>query len=667
MRKRIVGAVLAAMLCVTQFCGVLTSFAAGTGANRLNVVFVLDASGSMSSTDPSGLRYDALDLFLGLLTDTGNYVGSVLFTQSVEPSYMRDIQEITGPADKDKVYEHLMTVQPTKDSDTNIGLALMAAEDMLDKGKNPNLDSVIILLSDGKTDLKSQSALKESNGYKNDAVARAKANNYQIYCVGLNANGGVDEQELNNIAIPTGGKVDIVKSAEDLAKVSETFYSMIYNTSYDTDEISIGQDGKAVKYFDVENIGVEEVNIDVHGKNDKIELTKPDGSQMPQSEVDNRTRRSRSGMLTSVKVINPEVGQWCVTITGNPGARVTVTLIPNVDLAITAEKLPDQDVYERGTNVKVAATIISKGAAVNDDGIYNSNAAELKVKNTVNGQEQTIPMVVENGRYAATVSLDELATYEGVVTLTSGGITRRSDKLSFHVDNTPPKVLVPLVEDKIVKWPFKKTVKTYDLTQYVTDDNDPVLNLIYTLEKTSFNEGDVTIDNRMMSVSPSVSVDGTATVTVTDSSGASVPVEFAFNVVSVTKLALIIIGIIALIVLGVVAFFTIRVAKRKYRGKIMIQIYDKTTNIGYQRQIHEPYRGKQPLRMLDSSAMDVGLDGVFKPTSTGYIVYESKRAFYCATSPDRSVPMNKLEIALGQSVTISSSEDFLTGANITYM
>ena len=45
-------------------------------AKRMNVVFVMDESGSMSDTDINALRYEAVDLFLGLVTDFGNYMGA---------------------------------------------------------------------------------------------------------------------------------------------------------------------------------------------------------------------------------------------------------------------------------------------------------------------------------------------------------------------------------------------------------------------------------------------------------------------------------------------------------------------------------------------------------------------------------------------------------------
>lgn len=52
-------------------------------ANRMNVVFVMDESGSMIGTDREGFRYDAMDLFMGLATDSGNYMGAVVFDTEI--------------------------------------------------------------------------------------------------------------------------------------------------------------------------------------------------------------------------------------------------------------------------------------------------------------------------------------------------------------------------------------------------------------------------------------------------------------------------------------------------------------------------------------------------------------------------------------------------------
>ena len=340
-------------------------------------------------------------------------------------------------------------------------------------------------------------------------------------------------------------------------------------------------------------------------------------------------------------------------------------MISNVDLAVNAEDSNQQQVYKKGDTAKIKATIISKGSEVNDEGVYNANKAVLKWENKSSGAKKDIDMKVVNGRYYAEVPLDELASYEAIVNVTAGNIAKSSNKLVYNVDNMPPECTEDPVKDKIVLWPFKKTEKNYDLSQYVHDDTDSVLK--YTLASSSFKDGEVAIDNGIMTVSPSVGVDGTVTVNAADSKGASVPVNFEFNVVSVAKITIIILIIAALLVLGVLAVLAIKLARMKYYGKLVIQIFDKHTGTMYNRQIHEPYRGRQPIGRLDMAANEVGLNGAFRPKNTGYIIYESKRPFYCSSAPDRSVPMKSVDIALGMTVTISDSEDFLSGANITYM
>jgi len=77
----------------------LTVSAAGTGSvNNMNVVFVLDGSGSMYTTDKDQLRFEALELFLGLSTESGNYMGAVVFDDQI--ILKQEIQPIQGKADK---------------------------------------------------------------------------------------------------------------------------------------------------------------------------------------------------------------------------------------------------------------------------------------------------------------------------------------------------------------------------------------------------------------------------------------------------------------------------------------------------------------------------------------------------------------------------------------
>ena len=79
----------------------------------------------------------------------------------------------------------------------------MLAVDMLDSSRNPNIPSVIILLSDGNTDFPSDSTgalLQQSNANKQDAINRARQNGYPIFSVCLNANHTANTEELADIS-----------------------------------------------------------------------------------------------------------------------------------------------------------------------------------------------------------------------------------------------------------------------------------------------------------------------------------------------------------------------------------------------------------------------------------------------------------------------------------
>ena len=113
-------------------------------ANRFNVELVLDASVSMNESDARALRFEAIRLFNNLLPNEGNSLGGVVFSTDVD----REIgpQPVNGPEEKDAVVRAIRDV-PLPGGWTNIGAGLDRALDRLKENGNPELPSVIILLS----------------------------------------------------------------------------------------------------------------------------------------------------------------------------------------------------------------------------------------------------------------------------------------------------------------------------------------------------------------------------------------------------------------------------------------------------------------------------------------------------------------------------------------
>ena len=245
-------------------------------ANKYNVVFVVDESGSMLTTDKNQLRYDSLDLFLGLMSQQGNYAGTVSFDDKILHS--EKLTAVNGSEGKSAL-SAVIRENTAKQGDTDIGGALECAVNMLDGAADADLPSAIILLTDGNTDLDNNPAAvskeeETSLEKKAEAIDKAREKGYQIYSVCLNENGAADFSETQQISSATQGQAQEVKSAADLEKVLQMFYQMIYGTS------PLIVNGE----FDVPKIGVEEANIMIEGEITGVTLTGPDGQVFRDAE-----------------------------------------------------------------------------------------------------------------------------------------------------------------------------------------------------------------------------------------------------------------------------------------------------------------------------------------------------------------------------------------------
>jgi Ca-activated chloride channel family protein len=177
-----------------------------TAKEGVNVVLVIDDSGSMAATDYPPTRLEAAknaaEILINSLKPKDN-VGIVIFESgATTASYLTPF--------KDKATEKLRAIEQ-KEGRTAIGDGLSLAIDMATS--IPNKKKVIILLSDGVNN-----AGVVSPG---EAIQFAKANKIQVYTVGMGSEKPVvlgydffgnpqyaelDEQTLKRIASETGGK-----------------------------------------------------------------------------------------------------------------------------------------------------------------------------------------------------------------------------------------------------------------------------------------------------------------------------------------------------------------------------------------------------------------------------------------------------------------------------
>ncbi|OPY16885.1 MAG: von Willebrand factor type A domain protein [Methanomethylovorans sp. PtaU1.Bin073] len=202
----------------------------------VNVVLVMDVSGSMQAQDYTPSRLEAAkssaEILIGSLKSK-DYVGIVTFESgATTAAYLSP--------DKEKVIGKLRNIAP-KEGSTAIGDGLGLGIDMA--SSIPNKKKVIILLSDGVNNA----------GYisPDEAIQYAKANNIQVYTIGMGSNGKVllgydwfgnpqyaelDEATLKAIANDTGGKY--FKSVDDKT-LDEIYRNIGENIKREKEETNI--------------------------------------------------------------------------------------------------------------------------------------------------------------------------------------------------------------------------------------------------------------------------------------------------------------------------------------------------------------------------------------------------------------------------------------------
>lgn len=183
-------------------------------AKNIAAVLAIDSSGSMSSSDPDDLRKDAAKSFIDALA-SGDLAGGVDFD-----SYVVGTQPLTG--DFEAVKDFIDTIDSS--GGTDIGAAVDASLDELDRGASGDLARIIVLLTDGWGD------------YRPELTQRAVDSATTIYTVGLGDS--VDDTLLQGIADSTGGTYFKIADAGGLVDAYRDISGDIGSPDTDGDGLS---------------------------------------------------------------------------------------------------------------------------------------------------------------------------------------------------------------------------------------------------------------------------------------------------------------------------------------------------------------------------------------------------------------------------------------------
>ena len=330
--------------------------AINTELHDLDVVVIIDTSGSMRYSDPQRVSVAALKMLSNMMPADNSNIGIVTFNTeaTVLTADGSGKPALTGLSNINNV----KYVKDRADSiifsgDTGIGNALKASADLLDRCSAPDHKKAIILFTDGMDDLPSSEQFAACLQNEQSAISWCSANDCPVYCVGFDytTSSGVSSmgqsgegiKKLTGYSEATGG---YTKATSDIYEIEQLFIDMLANicSLYYIDVATIpGDGGRHEKTIEI-NPNVIEANIRISSKtvnavySGSIELYDPQGKQVELSNHDN-IRYDVDASAASIKILQPDNGDWLLVIDGVYGEDVKIGLLEHYNIDIHYNKV----------------------------------------------------------------------------------------------------------------------------------------------------------------------------------------------------------------------------------------------------------------------------------------------------------------------------------------
>ena len=522
--------------------GFAAAEAAGREVNHYNVVLVIDKSGSLRNgkgqgTDPDGLRFDAMRLFLGLLTERGNNVGVVVFDEQIR--YDSGLKAMESMEDKKALIREAESFTPSYDTD--IGSAVLRATELLRGMREENgLPCMILLLTDGKTDFSEGAKwMRKTGSWQNAtrALEAAKEEGITINGILLNVDGLAEggEVELGIYTQGTNGSFEEVTRPEDLSAAFRHFYAIINRAEYSGAEAVVFSDeGAAEKDFIVPGFGVEEVNVVVEheaprdgGSLDglvKIKVVQPDGG-----EFDITGHELFSSRYLLVKIPRPTIGRWVVSLRGKPGDTADITMVYNASMSVELTSEGARRGYTAYKPSRFTARVTDPSAPeLTEENLKDLTAViELEEKST--GRVWRYPMEVADGGYVCDAAFPTGGDFSVSALVGTAGFEVRSNTLDAAVQLRRLTAKVWTVDDMFRYGRFRDDCWELELDELFDVPREAEIQ--YTLSDDC--DGALSIENGVLRARFRGTDTADFTLTATDAAGQSASIPFKLKIPAV--------------------------------------------------------------------------------------------------------------------------------------
>jgi hypothetical protein len=382
---------------------------------NMDVVLVMDSTGSMKKSDPQFLRIPAAKLFISLL-DKHDRASVVSFTDSAE--ILSSSVLLDSENGRDTLSQVVDKITSTG-LHTNLYEALNEGIEVLGEEKRPGSEKVIVFMSDGIMDTgdpEKDNALIEK--LKTSLTKSLIEYGIKVYAIAFT--GQSDTQLLERLSKQTGGFYNLARTDRDLHVVFES----IFESLKAPDMLPMNANGFLI------DKSIEEVTIVAtkDSPDTTIKLNAPDGEKYSSENKPPYTEWFVSSNFEMMTIKKPLDGKWEILFsTGNNNKAYVIT---NLNLQTNFN-----EVYPLfGQDLDVKIWLEREGKPIKEKEVLEKITFSIELSNPDNKTIQLQPFNKEDGSFERKIELYKAGNYK-LRFIADGKTFQREKTFAFKVSD----------------------------------------------------------------------------------------------------------------------------------------------------------------------------------------------------------------------------------------
>lgn len=326
----------------------------------MDVVLVMDSSGSMKKTDPDSLRIPAAKLFISLLEE-GDRAGVVSFSDKSYPIVY--LTPVDNDEDRDRLFRATERVS-SKGVYTNLYDALDGGHSVLMADSPGNETKVIVLMSDGMMDLGDPELDREMRaGINNGLTKKLNDDKVRVYTIAFTESS--DRELLEDISKRTDGFYNLAISDKDLHLI----FTSIFESLKTPDMLPMSKNSFMI------DSSIEEVTVVATkaSPDTTIKLNSPDGASYSVRDKNLNIDWFSSDSFEMITVQKPAEGKWEILF--STGENNKAYVITNLKIMSNFDQL--EPAFGEPLNIEI--WLEKDGSPITDESVLGAIDMEIEL------------------------------------------------------------------------------------------------------------------------------------------------------------------------------------------------------------------------------------------------------------------------------------------------